>query len=80
MCFVIFIRSWFQIHLVNNSTAYIYENVTVSDTGGSVLRDIFFDEELEQLTIGTSSDRGSQVGYSMRAPYQWVKTFHEWVK
>ena len=45
----------FQIHLVHDSFGYIYDNVTVG-TGGSVLRDIFFDDEEELLTIGISSD------------------------
>ena len=51
----------FKFHVVSDSFAYIYENITVSDTGGSVLRDLFVDEEQEHLTIGISSDHVSQV-------------------
>ena len=47
---------------MNTSFGYIYENVPLGS--GSVLQDIFLDESTEQITLATSSDQGSQVGYA----------------
>ncbi|XP_071500933.1 plexin-A4-like [Diadema antillarum] len=51
-----------KVHVVDNSSAYQYENVPLGQ--GSVLRDVFLDEDKEQITMATGSDQpdqGSQV-------------------
>ncbi|XP_072180861.1 plexin-A4-like [Diadema setosum] len=47
------------VHVLNSSSAYQYENVPLGQ--GSVLRDVFLDEDKEQIILATGSDEGSQV-------------------
>ena len=49
-----------QINLIDSSASYIHEEITV---GQSVLRDMYFDEHLQEVIIATSSNNGSQVNY-----------------
>ncbi|XP_071500927.1 plexin-A4-like [Diadema antillarum] len=48
-----------KVHILNSSSAYQYENVPLGQ--GSVLRDVFLDEDKEQIILATGSDEGSQV-------------------
>ncbi|XP_072180902.1 plexin-B-like [Diadema setosum] len=48
-----------KVHMLNSSSAYQYENVPLGQ--GSVLRDVFLDEDKEQIILATGSEEGSQV-------------------
>ncbi|XP_072180972.1 plexin-A4-like [Diadema setosum] len=48
-----------KVHVVDKTTAYYYENVSLGQ--GSVLRDVFLDEDKEQITMATGSDQPDQV-------------------
>ncbi|XP_071500939.1 plexin-A4-like [Diadema antillarum] len=48
-----------KVHILNDSSAYQYENVSLGQ--GSVLRDVFLDEDKEQIILATGSEEGSQV-------------------
>ncbi|XP_071487945.1 plexin-A4-like [Diadema antillarum] len=48
-----------KIHILNDSSAYQYENIPLGQ--GSVLRDVFLDEDEEQIILATGSEKGSQV-------------------
>ncbi|XP_072180991.1 plexin-A4-like [Diadema setosum] len=48
-----------KVHILNESSAYQYENVPLGE--GSVLQGVFLDEDKEQIILATGSDEGSQV-------------------
>ncbi|XP_071500937.1 plexin-B2-like [Diadema antillarum] len=48
-----------KVHILNSSSAYHYENVPLGQ--GSVLRDVYLDEDKEQIILATGSEEGSQV-------------------
>ncbi|XP_071500930.1 plexin-B2-like [Diadema antillarum] len=48
-----------KVHILDSSSAYHYENVPLGQ--GPVLRDVFLDEDKEQIILATGSEEGSQV-------------------
>ncbi|XP_072180982.1 plexin-A4-like [Diadema setosum] len=50
-----------KVHIFNSSSAYQYENIPLGQ--GSVLRDVFLDEDKEQIILATGSEEGSQGKY-----------------
>ncbi|XP_072171909.1 plexin-A4-like [Diadema setosum] len=48
-----------KVHILTDSSAYQYEVVPLGQ--GSVLRDVFLNEYMEEITVATSSEQGSQI-------------------